>query len=221
MGEWPAQGVIDFHGRTLPERGEPAGYAAIIAAFDLVIPPPSRMAAISERHHPRSTEAWLMLTPRHRPEPSLVSHLVFAFKYEGIDLQVLAALFRAVHPEAIEAIIRMTPTGAFARRIWFLYEWLTGNQLDVPDPGKVRMVPVLNADQQYGLAEGDPSPRHKVLNNLPGTANFCPLVRKTESLVAFSQKALGARGDGPDPPRSDSARRSIHPAQRFKVLICY
>jgi len=193
MGEWPAQGVIDFHGRTLPERGVPAGYAAIIAAFNLVVPPPSRMAAIAERHHPGSTAAWLMLTPRHRPEPTLVSHLVFAFKYEGTDLQVLAALFRAVHPDAIEAIIRMTPTGAFARRIWFLYEWLTGNQLDIPDPGKVRMVPVLNADQQYGLAEGDPSPRHKVLNNLPGTPDFCPLVRKTETLAAFSQKALGAR----------------------------
>lgn len=193
MGEWPTQSVNDFHGRPLPERGEPAGYAAVIANFDLVVPPPPRMAAIAQRHHPGSTEAWLMLTPRYRPEPTLGSHLVLAFRYEGIDLQVLTALFHAVTPEEIETIIRSTPTGAFARRLWFLYEWLTGRQLDLPDPGKVRMVPVLNPDQQYGLTEGDPSPRHKVLNNLPGTPAFCPLVRRTADLTAFSEKELGAR----------------------------
>ncbi|NTF69994.1 cell filamentation protein Fic [Agrobacterium sp. 13-626] len=193
MGEWPTQSVRDFHGRPLPERGEPAGYAAIMARYDLILPPPIRMAAIAERHHPTSTEAWLMLTPRYRPEAALGPHLVFAFRYEGVDLQVLSALFQVIEPDEIEAIIRATPTGSFARRLWFLYEWLTDRQLNLPDPGKVRMVPILDPNQQYALDEGDPSPRHKVSNNLPGTPAFCPLVRRTPDLVAFSQKALGER----------------------------
>ncbi|EJK86067.1 hypothetical protein PMI03_01940 [Rhizobium sp. AP16] len=134
-----------------------------------------------------------MLTPRYRPEAALGPHLVFAFRYEGLDLQVLSALFQVIEPDEIEAIIRATPTGAFARRLWFLYEWLTDRQLNVPDPGKVRMVPILDPNQQYALDEGDPSPRHKVSNNLPGTPAFCPLVRRTPDLVAFSQKALGER----------------------------
>ncbi|MEZ2224459.1 hypothetical protein [Rhizobium sp. RCC_161_2] len=99
MGEWPTQSVTDFHGRPLPERGEPAGYAAIMARYDLILPPPIRMAAIAERHHPTSTEAWLMLTPRHRPVAALGSHLVFAFRYEGVDLQVLSALFQTMEPD--------------------------------------------------------------------------------------------------------------------------
>lgn len=193
MGEWPAQAVTDFRGQLLPERGEPVGYAALIERYDLVVPPPARMAAIAERHHPVSTGGWLMLTPRHRPEPTLGAHLVFAFRYEGIDLQILTALFRAVAPDEVEAIVRATPTGAFARRLWFLYEWLTDRQLDLPDPGKVRLVPVLDPHQQYALAQGDPSPRHKVSNNLPGTPAFCPLVRRTSDLAAFSDKALGQR----------------------------
>ncbi|MGO7049348.1 MULTISPECIES: hypothetical protein [Rhizobium] len=110
-----------------------------------------------------------------------------------VDLQVLSALFQIIETDEIEAIIRATPTGAFARRLWFLYEWLTDRQLDIPDPGKVRMVTILDPDQQYALAEGDPSPRHKVSNNLPGTPAFCPLVRRTPDLAAFSQKALGER----------------------------
>ncbi|MEZ2224458.1 hypothetical protein [Rhizobium sp. RCC_161_2] len=55
------------------------------------------------------------------------------------------------------------------------------------------MVPILDPDQQYALDECDPSPRHKVSNNLPGTPAFCPLVRRTPDLVAFSEKALGER----------------------------
>ncbi|VXC84167.1 Fic family protein [Sphingomonas sp. 8AM] len=193
MGEWPAHDVMDFHGRPLPERGEPVGYAALIARYDLALLLPIRMAAIAGRHHPISTDAWLMLTPRHRPAAALGPQLVFAFRYEGLDLQVLAALFQAVAPDEVEAIVRATPTGAFARRLWFLYEWLTSRQLDVPDPGKVRLVSILDPDQQYALAEGDPSPRHKVMNNLPGTPAFCPLVRRTPDLAAFSAKALGDR----------------------------
>ncbi|QWK81464.1 Fic family protein [Ochrobactrum sp. BTU1] len=193
MGEWLTQTVTEFHGRALPERGTPAGYAALIARYDLVVPLPARVAAIAERHHPTSSESWLMLTPRHRPEPALAEQLGFAFRYEGIDLQVLRFLFDAVAPAEIETIVRATPTGAFARRLWFLYEWLTGRQLDLPDPGKVRLVSVLDPDRQYALTNGDPSPRHKVSNNLPGTPAFCPLVRKTPDLLAYSEKSLGDR----------------------------
>jgi hypothetical protein len=193
MGEWPAQVVSDFRGKALPEAGEPAGYAALITRYELDLPSPPRMAAIAGRHHPVSNEDWLMLTPRHRPDRSLGDQLTFAFRYEGVDLQVLSSLFETVPPEDIATLVRAAPTGGFARRLWFLYEWLTERQLDVPDPGKVRLIPVLDADQQYALAEGEPSPRHKVLNNLPGSRAFCPLVRKAPELATYCEKALDER----------------------------
>lgn len=98
-----------------------------------------------------------MLTPRHRPEQTLAGHLQFALRWEGIDLGVLAALFRQIDSDEIAAIVRATPTGGFARRLWFLSEWLTEIQLDVPDPGKVRAIPVVDPDIQYGLGIGTPS----------------------------------------------------------------
>lgn len=191
MGEWPTRAVTVFRGRALPEPGVLAGYAALIARYDLVLPIPVQTAAIAARHHPASTHDWLMLTPRHRADATLAAHLTLALRYEGVDLQVLSKLFDQVAPEDIASIVGAAPTGAFARRLWFLYEWLTGRQLDLPDPGKVRLVPVLDPDQQYALANAEPSPRHKVLNNLPGTAAFCPLVRKTPELIAYGDKALG------------------------------
>lgn len=198
MGEWITQPVSHFHGQALPEPAIPAGYAALIERFELAVPLPPRLAGTAVRHHPAPHPVWQLLTPRHRPEETLEGQLVFALKWEGVDLGVLAALFRhGEQQRELEAevtrLVRSTPTGAFARRIWFLYEWLTERTLDIPDPGKVRSVPVLDPEQQLALSEGTPSPRHKVLDNLPGTRRFCPLVRWTAALRAAAARQLDAQ----------------------------
>ena len=182
--------ISNFHDRVLPEPATPVGYAHLIEKHDLEIPLPKRLTAIAERHHPKSTDAWQLLTPRHFPGESLQSQLEFALKWEGIDLGILATLFRKVSDATIADIVRSKPTGAYSRRLWFLYEWLTGNELGVSSPGKVRSVPVVNPKQQVGLTDGDRSSRHKVINNLPGTAAFCPLVRRTDSIIAFQESRL-------------------------------
>lgn len=193
MGDWLSQPVNHFHGRALPEPAIPAGYAGLIERFDLAVPLPLRLTAIAERHHPAPNPSWPLLTPRHRPPNTLEGQLVFALKWEGVDLGVLAALFKAVEPDEVAAIVRATPTGAFSRRTWFLYEWLTGRELDVPDPGKVRVVAVVNPEQQVALQKGTRSPRHKVIDNLPGTRDFCPMIRWTPALRAAVAKRLDAR----------------------------
>ena len=154
---------------------------------------PHRLAAIAERHHPVSNRSWNLLTPRHRPPNTLEGQIVFALKWEGLDLGVLGALFKVVKPEEISELVRATPTGSFARRIWFLYEWLTGRELDVPDPGKVRLVNVVDTEQQVGLNKGTASPRHKVIDNLPGTRRFCPMIGWTQALRAAVLKGLDVR----------------------------
>ncbi|WP_181956128.1 hypothetical protein [Bradyrhizobium vignae] len=42
---------------------------------------------------------------------------------EGLDLAVLKRLFLAVTEGDIIELARQKPTGLYARRIWFLYEW--------------------------------------------------------------------------------------------------
>lgn len=193
MGEWPSQPVTDFHGRPLAEPGTPVGYAAVIERYGLRLPLPARLTAIAERHHPQATAEWQMLTPRHMPDATLTGHLTLAFRYEGIDLSVLAQLFQAEEPDAFAQIVRDAPTGSFARRIWFLYEWMTGSRLDVPDAGKVRLVLVVDTDLQLALAESAASPRHRVANNLPGTPQYCPMVRRTDAILAYEAQAFDER----------------------------
>ena len=146
MGDWISRPVNHFHGRGLPEPAIPVGYAALINRYELPVPLPPRLAAIPERHHPASDATWNLLTPRHRPPNTLEGQIVFAMKWEGVDLGVLAALFKVIEPQEIVKLVRTTPTGSFARKTWFLYEWLTGRELDVPDPGKVRLVTVIDVE---------------------------------------------------------------------------
>ena len=193
MGDWISQSVNHFHGRALPEPAIPVGYAALIDRFELAVPLPSLLAAIAERHHPASSVSWNLLTPRHRPPNTLEGQIVFAMKWEGLDLGILAALFKVLEPREIAEVVRTTPTGSFARRTWFLYEWLTGRELDVPDPGKVRLVNVVDTEQQVALEKGTPSTRHKVIDNLPGTRRFCPMIRWTQALRAAVAKGLDVR----------------------------
>ncbi len=105
---------------------------------------------------------------------------------------MLKRLFAAAGPGEIAALVRAKPTGRYARRIWFLYEWLTGEQLDLPDAGKGTYVPAVDPRKQWAI-EGKNSPRHRVRNNLPGTPAFCPLIFRTKKLDEFIEMNLPAR----------------------------
>ncbi len=184
--------VIIFQERRLPEKAKPVGYAAMIDAYDLAVPLPITLSAIGAHHRVLKKDGWRILTPRHEPEPTLEGHLIFALKYEGVDLAVLKRLFLAVGPTLIETIVKASPTGGYARRIWFLYEWLLVEELSLPDADRGSYVPIIDPKLQW-TTEGTTVSRQRVRNNLPGTPEFCPLVFKTEALSEFVAINLKAR----------------------------
>jgi len=199
--------VTVFRERRLPERGTLAGYSALIGAYDLSVPMPRTLSATGKHHKVYKDADWRILTPRHAPKASLDGHLTFALKYEGLDLAVLKRLFAAVGPEEVAALVRAKPTGRYARRIWFLYEWLTGEQLALPDAGRGAYVPAVDPHKQWAI-EGENSPRHRVKNNLPGTPAFCPLIFRTKRLDKFIDMNLPAKARAvvADVPRDVLAR---------------
>ena len=199
--------VTVFQERRLPERATPAGYSALIGAYDLFVPLLRTLSAIGERHRVVEEAGWRILTPRHAPHPTLEGHLTFALKYEGLDLALLKRLFLATGPAPIEDLVREKPTGSYSRRIWFLYEWLTGNQLDLPDAGAGKYVLAVDPTQQWAI-HGENSARHRVRNNLPGTPEFCPLVFRTKALERFVALNLPERAQEivADVPRDLLAR---------------
>lgn len=176
--------VTVFHGRLTPEQGSIIGYAALIEYYRLHVPIPEILALISNKHRVYNTDDWQVLTPRHKPEESLLGQLTFALKYEGVDLAVLNALFKNVNQKEILRLIEKEPTGSYSRRIWFLYEWLTGKKLKLEDVQTGNYIDLLDESIQYS-GTSIPSKRHRIRNNLPGVKNFCPLIRKTKMTESF------------------------------------
>lgn len=169
------QAQSHFRGLALPEPGHLAGYAALALAFDIEAGMPSRLSVIGKRHKKFASEGWQYYTPRHRPAPTLAGHLTFALRYEGVALPFLLALFETIDPRAIENIVKAAPTGRYARRIWLLFEWLTGQRLDLPNAPQGVYTETIDPDIQLTL-QGPTSRRYRLRENWPGSRAICPMV---------------------------------------------
>ena len=166
-----------------------AGYAALIDMYQLRVPTPRQLSAISTKHRKYDTPTWRVFTPRHAPENTLYGQLVFALKYEGVDLCILSGLFKIIVPHDIEAIVLREPTGRYARRIWFLYEFLAKVRLTLEDATKGNFVDLIDSALQYP-GPSRISVRHRVRNNFPGTKHFCPLITRSKKIDSFLNKNL-------------------------------
>lgn len=111
----------------------------------------------------------------------LIGNLKFALRYEPIDLSVYDALFKVLDAGLLEEWIRQEPTGAYARRAWFLYEALTGNLLDVGDVSRSGYINILDP-KLHVTGPVRRVQRQRVNNNLLGDNTYCPLIRRTDVL---------------------------------------
>ncbi|MEP1085099.1 MAG: Fic family protein [Algoriphagus sp.] len=188
-----SKSVTVFHGRAVPEEGYLAGYSAIIDVFGIQIPLPNKLVLISSKNRTYEKQSWRVFPFRYLPENNLYKHLVFAIKYEGLNLLFFKKLFEIIDNKEIISLVKAEPNGQYARRIWFLFEWLTGVNLPIPDLEKGNYVELLDEKIQFSIGSGIKSQRHRVTNNLPGTREFCPLVFKTKKLENYIDKRLSAQ----------------------------
>ncbi|HPF92720.1 MAG TPA: hypothetical protein PLV65_02210 [Tenuifilaceae bacterium] len=124
--------ITVFQGRTAPEEALLVGYGALIEAQGLAMPLPKTLTLISSKKRVYNTPEWRVLSSSYAPVDTLYGHLVFALKYEGVNLLFFKKLFEQVEKSTIESWIKSEPLGQYSRRIWFLYEWLLQKPLDIP-----------------------------------------------------------------------------------------
>jgi len=182
-----------FHGRQTPEEGLIVGYAAIVDRLKLNMPVTTPITLVSNQNKTYQNKEWKILPKSYLPEDhhglseleALYKHLVFALKYEGINLLVFSLLTQCYKNKQLAKLVSFEPTGQYSRRIWFLIEWISGQELIGKRAlNKKSYVFVVDPNHQYAV-EGEKSPRQMVINNLPGTPDFCPLIRKTEKLERY------------------------------------
>lgn len=183
--------VTSFHGRVLPEEGFLVGYALMIeiieSEYNIEVPLPDILSITTEKHQRYDTQDFKVFTLRHKPNDDLKNHLVFALKYEPLDLYILKKFFEFMGKEIVLKMLNDEPTSQYSRKAWFLYEYLLHDKLSVPDLKTGTYTDIVNPSIQF---TGKPinSTRHRVRNNLPGTPDYCPMIRKTEKLENYIHK---------------------------------
>lgn len=170
------------------------GWSALVHSLG-VAAPVRGPSCVSQRHvlgSKRNDGIWNIYDKRYRPESTLEGHLTFAMRHETIDLLVLKRILQAVPETALVEMIRAKPRGITARRIWFFFETLTGKRLDIPDTPAATAVDALDPDRYY-TGEWMISRRHRVRNNLLGTGELCPVIRRTPKLEKMIALDLPAK----------------------------
>jgi len=184
-----------FHGKQCPEEGHIVGYSVIIDKLGLKVPIPYQITLVCNQNKNYETDDWKVLPKSYLPEDNtdlteieaLYKHLVFALKYEGINLSIYSKLVQHYITDQLTDLVNIEPTGQYSRKIWFLVEWILGKELEgKADLTRKSYIPLIDEKLQYAV-EGKKSSRHLVINNLPGTPNFCPLIKKTNKLEQYIQ----------------------------------
>ncbi|WP_159918365.1 Fic family protein [Pantoea sp. 18069] len=166
----------------------PIGAAWLAAHFD--VQPMATLPVISRIGTRRATEGvggfrLETYTEPMRPLDLPAAHLQFHLRHEIPQMEFLARLFGTSGGDFVQEWVSREPTGQYARRAAFLYEWFTGDALQVPERLGGNYVDALDdAKQVAASAEAVvKDARWRVNDNLPGTRYFCPTIVKTDAYL--------------------------------------
>lgn len=109
-------------------------------------------------------------------------HVEFSLKYDDLNLDFLKAVFEQISEGEVAKYIEESPAGMNRRRIGFLFEFLTGKTLKLSRPVSGNYADLLN-DEHYVTGATVKDTRWRINNNLLGTFEYCPVVRKTKALM--------------------------------------
>lgn len=120
-----------------------------------------------------------------------VEHLLFALKHEGTNLQVVAAACAHLAPARLQGALRSAPSGGYIRKLCYLWEHFTAQQLsDLPAGLGGVAVPLF--DPSLYLVSDAPRRDRKWRIDFNGLGHwrFCPAVRKTAEIEALLGDAV-------------------------------
>lgn len=177
--------------------GNSIGGAWLAHQFDLGLATPlavaSRIAGRRATHigKPTTSESYVEAM---RPDATLRGHLTFHLKHETPHFELLSRLFARCDANELAAWVVDEPTGQYARRAAFLYEFFTGQPLPVPANLGGSYHDAISAD---GLVVASPDwavldKRWRIRDNMPGTRAFCPMIVRAHASPAALDLDVGA-----------------------------
>ena len=171
-----------------------AGYTALIEKYGLTVIPNwhKSFVATTGTHKIYSTGDVIeeVYPSKYWAGDTLGAHLEFAIKYDGTNLAILDSIFHKITEKDFLEYVLSKPTGKYVRRLWFLYEFLTGKILPIDNLKQCSYINLLDPDKYYTVVPVRQIRRQRINNNLLGDHRFCSLVRRTNTLRNFEKADL-------------------------------
>ncbi len=153
--------------------------------FELVITPLTKECRLGSRPKvvPGNGVEWEYFPKSYAPDPNPIAHIEFVLKYDHLHLELLRKVFQHLPQEVVTAWVSNQPTGKWARRVGYLYEFLTGADLDPKALGVGGNYAPLLEESRYVVAANPVKVQPwRIENNLLGSRDFCPVVRLTPAV---------------------------------------
>lgn len=147
----------------------------------LLLTPPARASNVPTLQ--QLPEGVTLVPARMVPAPTLLEHLLFALKHEGVNLLLLARGLPQIAAEELQQVFARTPNGVFIRKACYLWERFTGAELVQP-PGvsiTAGYAPMFEPDR-YAVGASRRNPKWRIDFNGLGDLGLCPVVRLTDGL---------------------------------------
>lgn len=175
----------------------PIGYTWLVDQFKVKVMPHHVESYMAEPGERKTIEQADGRTQEIYPWSALqletiADHLAFALKREGLHLELLRAILPRIPADEVVHYIRATPTGATARRLWFLWEKFTDQDLPLPDLTSGNYVPLADPKIYYSgpAARGQ---RWRISENLIGNYEYSPMLRRSKRLAEWENAGLGQK----------------------------
>ena len=164
----------------------PVGLMSVIEELNLKVPLPFIRSKVSTKARKTLIESGVTFEqyPKTYGVTGLYENLKFAMRYEPIDLGIMRAAFEKIEAQQLEVWISSEKTSIYARKIWYLYELLTETILDISDVPPTGYVDLLNPKLHF-TGKIKQVQRQRINDNLLGNRDYCPTIRRTETLEKF------------------------------------
>lgn len=166
--------------------------------FGLVITPLGKECRLGSRPKvvPGDGVEWEYFPKSYAPGSHPLAHVEFALKYDHLHFQLLWEVFRRLPKQDVAAWVGSQPTGKWARRVGYLYEFLTGNDLDPKALGVGgNYAPLLDEGRYVVAAQPVKVQAWRIEDNLLGERDFCPVVRLTPAVKESMSLDVASRLD--------------------------
>lgn len=176
----------------MPNNTELIGFSWLIKYFNLSVTlrEPSAISHTRLASQRIRKGEWTIFDAQLKIEEKLYSHLEFSLKHETLDLLILKSILENFPLDELIKNIQNNPKRILNKKIWFYYEFLLNQKLPIDDLTSGKYDNLLDNKKYITRNHFIKSKRHKINNNLLGTAKICPIIERTQLLDSYLHKDL-------------------------------